>query len=83
MCFEVEHTTGVSPGLQRLYQLKQFRTKLIVVASEDLRTKFDREMEKSPYRNEKDYKFISYDELSEFFDSSKKYHMIRSKLVGE
>ena len=83
MCFEVEHTTGVSPGLQRLYQLKQFRTKLIVIASEDLRTKFDREMEKSPYRNVKDYRFISYDELIEFFDSSKKYHMIRSKLVGE
>ena len=81
-CFEVENTTNVLTGLNRLYQLKQFDVKLIIVAPEDKRTKFKIEMSKSPFRMIKDkFYFISYEELINLFESVTNYKEYM-KLLG-
>ena len=83
-CFEVEHTTGISPGLNRLYQLSQFRVKFFIVASEDDRNKFKREVGKAPYwAMRKRFRFISYDELYEFFESTCTFHKLKVELMGD
>ena len=83
-CFEVEHTTGISPGLNRLYQLSQFRVKFFIVASEDDRNKFKREVGKAPYwAMRKRFRFISYDELYEFFEATCTFHKLKVKLMGD
>jgi hypothetical protein len=40
-CFEVEHTTGVTTGLLRLYQTSQLNTKLFVIAPPDVLRRFE------------------------------------------
>jgi len=83
-CFEVEHTTGISPGLSRLSQIKQIRAKFVIVSSEDMRGKFEREMEKYPFRTFRDqYRFISYDELGRLFESALPFYQLKAKLMGE
>ena len=83
-CFEVEHSTGISPGLHRLYQLKQFRVKFFIVASEDDRNKFEREVRKAPYwAMRESFRFISYDELSRFFKATHTFHELKVKLMGD
>jgi len=84
VCFEVEHTTGITSGLSRLLQIKQIRTKFIIVSSEDQRSKFEREMEKYPFRTLQDsYRFISYDELSRLSESAVPFFQLKAKLMGE
>jgi len=84
VCFEVEHTTGITSGLSRLLQIKQIRTKFIIVSSEDQRSKFEREMEKYPFRTlQGSYQFISYDELSRLFGSAVPFFQLKTKLMGE
>ena len=82
-CFEVEHTTGISPGLHRLFQLRQFRVKFFIIASEEDRSKFEREVGKAPYRAmRRRFRFISYDELSRFFKTTRTFHELKVKLMG-
>lgn len=84
VCFEVEHSTGISPGLNRLLQLKHLRVKFVIVSSEDMRGKFEREMEKYPYRTFRDsFRFISYNELGSLFESAVPFHQLKAKLMGE
>ena len=84
VCFEVEHSTGISPGLNRLAQLKHLRVKFVIVSSEDMRNKFEREMEKYPYRTLREsFQFISYDELGRLFESAVPFHKLKAKLIGE
>lgn len=81
-CFEVENSTNVLTGLNRLYQIKQFHVKFIIVAPEDKRTKYNIEMSKSPYRTIKDrYSFISYEGLANLFESVVNYKEYM-KLLG-
>lgn len=83
-CFEVEHTMDISRSLQRLYQLRQFYVSFFVVSPEDKRSKFDIEMRKAPFRNEKDrYKFISYDELAELYKNAESLFKLKNKLFAE
>jgi len=84
VCFEVEHTTGISPGLNRLAQLKHLRVKFVIVSSEDMRGKFEKEMDKFPYRTLREsFGFISYDELERLFESAVPFHKLKAKLIGE
>lgn len=84
MCFEVEHTTGISHGLNRLAQLKQLYVSFFIISSEDRRNKFDIEMNKFPYRSMRErYHFISYDELTKFFEMTVPFYQMKTKLFGE
>jgi len=50
-CFEIEHSTSVSQGLLRLFQLRGLNTGFTVVAPAEARGKFEREVEKTPFRS--------------------------------
>lgn len=84
LCFEVEHTTNITDGLQRLSRLQHLRAKYFIVADEDRRNKFEIEMQRFPYRRMKeDFGFISYDELAAFYETTLPYHELRVKLLKE
>jgi endonuclease III-like uncharacterized protein len=73
-CFEVEHTTGVTTGLLRLYQTSQLNTKLFVIAPADVLKKFETEMNKIPFSKMKSrYIFRSYEDLINFYYLAENY----------
>jgi hypothetical protein len=78
--FEVEHTTDVTKGLLRLYQIHKLRIRLYVIAEEDNRSKFDREIRKNPFvKIRQEYVFKNYQELDEFFDCVKHFAKVQEK----
>jgi len=73
-CFEVEHTTGVTTGLLRLYQTSQLNTKLFVIAPAEVLKKFETEMNKIPFSKMKSrYIFRSYEDLINFYYLAENY----------
>ncbi len=82
-CLEVENTTDITKGLNRLYQLSHFNVKFVIVAPENKRNKFDIEMSKSPFRSMRDrYYFISYEELIKLYESTEKFKQLKDDLFG-
>jgi len=74
-CFEVEHSTSVTEGLFRLYQLKGLGPKFFIIARSDLKIRFESQVAKSPFNEIRDrYIFRSYEQLTDFFDLAKRYH---------
>lgn len=66
-CIEVEHSTDITRGLLRLYQLRGLKTSFMVVAPAEARDKFKREVEKAPFHSIRDrFRFNSYDDLTRF-----------------
>lgn len=84
-CFEVEATTGVTLGLLRLYQIRNFtNARFFVVAPANIISKFQTEITKDPFYKIKDrYRFKLYDDLVSFFDKAKIYHRIKETFLGE
>ena len=78
-CFEVEHTTGVTSGLLRLFQISSFASaSFYIVAPSNTFTKFKTEVSKDPfYKIKERYNFRSYDELIEFYTEAKVYHQLK------
>jgi len=80
--FKVEHSTGVTKGLLRLYQIHKLRIKLYIIAEEDKRMKFDKELNVNPFNKIKeDYIFKNYQELDEFFESVKNFTKVQEKFL--
>lgn len=74
-CFEVEHTTNITEGLLRLYQIKAISCKFFIIAPSSRKTKFDREILKDPFREIRNrYSFRSYEQLLEFYRIAQEYH---------
>jgi hypothetical protein len=72
--FEVEHTTNVKSGLQRMFQVLKLDAKFFIVAPKPVRTKFLRAINEAPFRKFKDkYRFRSYNELTKMFRVAIKY----------
>jgi hypothetical protein len=83
-CFEVEHTTGVTTGLLRLYQSSQLNTKLFVVAPADTLRKFETEMNKIPFNKMRNrYIFKSYEELVGFYRLAEGYTKTKKDFFKE
>jgi hypothetical protein len=84
-CFEVEHTTDIVHGLDRLVQLQHMYAKFFIVASDDRRQKFvELTTTRYPYRRFRDrFGFVSYDELAHFYDVTLPFYDLRTKLLGE
>jgi len=81
-CFEVEHTTNISRGLLRLYQIKELSSKFLIVAPSSRISKFQTEIRKDPfYRIRGKYTFRSYSELLEWFKTAKVYHEQKKKFL--
>ncbi len=75
--FEVEHTTGVTPGLLRIFQAEKINAKFFIVGPQDVLKRFEREVEKAPFNRIKSkYRFRSYKELDEMYFTASSYHKI-------
>ena len=80
--FEVEHTTDITKGLLRLYQIHKLHIRLYIIAEEENKAKFDRELQKSPFSKIKhEYVFKNYQELDEFFESVKNFTIVQEKFL--
>ena len=83
-CFEVEHTTGVTTGLLRLYQTSQLNTKLFIVAPSDVLKKFKTEMNKIPFSKIRNrYIFRSYEDLTTFYHLAENYTKSKKDFFNE
>jgi hypothetical protein len=85
MCFEVEHTTDIVHGLDRLIQLQHIYAKFFIVAPEERRPKFEELItSRYPYRRFRDrFRFISYDELAHFFEKTLPFYEFKIRLLGK
>ena len=83
-CFEVEHTTDITKGLLRMYQIRKLRIKMFIVANDTSKIKFDSEVDKDPFFHIKEeFVFRSYKELHEFFESVKKFALVKGSFLNE
>lgn len=80
--FEVEHTTDITKGLLRLYQVHKLKIKMFIISKNDSKRKFEREVAKSPFSKIKnEFIFKNYDELDEFFQSVKKFAQTQERFL--
>jgi len=84
-CFEVEHTTDIVHGLDRLIQLQHlYVKKFVIVAPEERRSKFESLLQRVHYRRIRDrLRFISYDELASLHEKAVPFHELKVQLLGE
>ncbi|MGB7621154.1 MAG: hypothetical protein WBN92_02290 [Terriglobia bacterium] len=72
--FEVEHTTGVTSGLLRIYQAEKVDARFFIVGPREVLRKYEREVEKAPFHRIKSkYHFRSYEELREMYVVAARY----------
>lgn len=80
--FEVEHSTDITKGLLRLFQMHKLRVKMFIIAEEENKKKFTKEIHKNPFHKIKEeYIFKNYEELDEFFESVKHFTKIQRKFL--
>jgi hypothetical protein len=84
-CFEVEHSTNVTQGLLRLYQIRRFTdARFFIVAPAEVENRFQSEVRKDPFHQiKRRYTFKSYDDLSAFYHSAKDYHCRKEAFLGK
>jgi len=81
--FEVEHTTDITKGLLRLFQIHKLKIKMFVIAEENSKDKFLKEIQKNPFlKIKEDFIFKNYQELDEFFESVKNFSKIHEKFLN-
>ncbi len=82
--FEVEHTTDITKGLLRLYQVHKLRIKMFIISEEANKNRFQREVSKSPFAKIKnEFIFKNYNELDEFFQSVKHFSQMQEKFLAQ
>jgi len=82
--FEVEHTTDITKGLLRLYQIHKLRIKMFVISKEVSRNKFNREVSKNPFvKIKNEFIFKNYDELDSFFQSVKQFNKMQEMFLNK
>lgn len=80
--FEVEHSTDITKGLLRLFQVHKLRIKMFIISDEVNKGKFKREVHKNPFNKIKEeFIFKNYEELDEFFDSVKEFTKVQQKFL--
>jgi endonuclease III-like uncharacterized protein len=83
-CFEVEHTTDFIKGLLRLYHVSPLNAKLFITAPAESYPKFEKEVNKMPFKKIKHrYIFKSYEELMEFYHLAEKFIDLKRKFFKE
>ena len=82
--FEVESTTGVTSGLQHMYQVRKSEAKFLIVAPEQVRARFLRAISESPYKHYRDkYFFRSYPELKQMFQAALRYRKAHERFFAQ
>lgn len=80
--FEVEHSTKIEGGLQRLCQLKPLSTKLFIVASSKDYYLFEKYINTDPYYKDKDsFKFRNYKQLEHYFKAVSEFTAIKNTFL--
>lgn len=83
-CFEVEHSTDVTKGLLRLYQVHKLRIKMFIIADESNKRRFEKELIKNPFNKIKEgYIFKNYNELDDFFESVKNFTQAQKQFLND
>jgi len=83
-CIEVEHSTDITRGLLRLYQLRGLKTSFMVVAPAEAQDKFEGEAEKAPFHSIRDiFRFKSYDELTKFLAVAQEFTGGKQDFFGQ
>jgi hypothetical protein len=81
--FEVEHTTGVTSGLLRIYQAEKLNSKFFIIGPQQVLKRYEREVEKAPFKRIKEkYRFRSYDELREMYLAASQYRKTSDHFLG-
>lgn len=79
--FEVEHTTDITKGLLRLYQIHKLKIKMFIISEQ--KEKFNKEIQKRPFiQIKEEFLFKNYDELDEFFESVKEFTKVHKKFLS-
>jgi hypothetical protein len=83
-CFEVEHSTDVTKGLLRLYQIRQFTdAKFYILGPSHVKAKFETELSKDPFQKYRHrYTFKSYEDLIGVFEKAQEYFHISDEFLG-
>jgi hypothetical protein len=82
--FEVEHTTGVTSGLLRIYQAQKLNTKFFIIGPRDVLKKFEKEVQKSPFNAIKEkYRFRPYEELCDMYLSASHFRKTSNGFLGK
>ena len=82
--FEVENTTNVTSGLQRMYQVLKSEARFFIVAPNEILPRFHRAVSEAPYKHfRQKYRFRSYFELSRMFQAALKYRKAHDHFFGE
>ncbi len=82
--FEVEHSTDITKGLLRLFQVHKLKIKMYIIANSSNRKKYEKEIEKTPFHKIKDsYIFKDYSELDDFFRSVKEFNKIQNNFLQD
>jgi hypothetical protein len=80
--FEVEHSTKISSGLQRLYQLVPLSTKLFIIASGKDYYLYEKYINNDPYYKYKsDFSFREYKQLENFFKAVSEFSAINETFL--
>lgn len=80
--FEVEHSTKMITGLQRLYQLRPLSTKLFIIASGKDFYLFEKYINTDPYFNHRsDFRFREYKQLENFFKAVSEFSAINDTFL--
>jgi hypothetical protein len=81
--FEVEHSTDIKSGLHRMYQVRNFEAKFLIVAPEPVRERFSRVVGQSPYKQcPGKYVFRSYTQLDNMYRAAVKYRGAHDAFFG-
>lgn len=80
--FEVEHTTGVTSGLLRIYQAHKLNTKFFIIGPADVLKKYEKEVQKSPFNAiQQKYRFRSYDDLRRIYVAASDYRKLADEFL--
>ena len=72
--FEVEHTTGVTSGLLRIYQVEKSSAKFFIIGPQNVLKRFERKIRKAPFNRIKEkYRFRSYEDLCDMHLATSNY----------
>ena len=80
--FEVVDSVGTLTGaFNRSLQLLNFRTEFFIIAPEEHRNKFQKQINLEPYQSNADkFKFANYDEIIELYDNASKANKLENKI---
>ncbi len=80
--FEIEYSTGIITGLQRLSQLRELSTRLFVISSSKNYPKFEKFINSDPYfKNKEDYRFKDYKKLEDYFNAVTSFSAIKNAFL--